>query len=432
VSEYLHWFTNFFDSYRIASGVASAGSLVRSSSWLFWGLVLTLVRYTVPIVVLGIVYILRPKAFAPPPLRRYAGAEPLVSVIIAGRNPGESIVSCIRSVLAGEYKNVEIIFADDHSTDDSVALARTFERTGLVRVFRNDNWSGKAVNLNLALNFARGEFAYILDSDTQMSPGAITNSLPYFEDPRVGAVSQSIFVRNKTASIITRFQRIEYMFTYTLTQLWRGYFGIIAIVCGMGGMYRMSAIRGLGFFDTGLGDDTDLSIRLRKARWKIVMSLSSKIATDVPDTLPKLVRQRARWTRNMVKVRLRKHLDLGSGRYGWANAFVFWEHVVNRVVRPYIIVGLAIYSHAIAGKATPVLVGGIYIFTLVVLFIKALIARDMTGEPSLRIFWLVPFYVFYRIPLLLTQVFQITRELLQIKTWHPYVPKRIWNQIPHH
>jgi cellulose synthase/poly-beta-1,6-N-acetylglucosamine synthase-like glycosyltransferase len=432
MAEYLRYFLNFFDAYHITSGVAAASQLIRSSSLLFWGLVYSIVRYTVPDLALWVVYVLRPKSYEPPPLRRFAGADPLVSVVIAGRNPGGAIVSCIRSVLDCNYKNVEIIFADDKSTDDSVALARTFERTGRVRVFANDNWSGKAVNLNLALNFARGEFVYILDSDTVMYPDTIRTALAYFENPRVGAVAMSIFVHNKTASLITRFQRIEYLLTYTLTQLWRGYFGIIAIVCGMGGMYRMSAVRGLGGFDTGLGDDTDLTIRLRKARWKIVMSLRSQIATDVPETLRALIKQRVRWTRNMVKVRLRKHRDMATLRYGWVNCFVFWENIVNRTLRPFLIVGVVLWAHLYVGRAEPLLIGGLYIYTTFALYMKVAIARDMTGEPPLRQFWLVPFYVFYRVPLLLVQVTQISRELLGIKLWHPYVPRRIWDQIPHH
>jgi hypothetical protein len=44
----------------------------------------------------------------------------------------------------------------------------------------------------------------------------------------------------------------------------------------------------------------------------------------------------------------------------------------------------------------------------------------------------IPFYVPYRAFLLANRIVQMTRELLMIKTWHPYVPRRIWNAIPHH
>jgi cellulose synthase/poly-beta-1,6-N-acetylglucosamine synthase-like glycosyltransferase len=432
VTEYLNWFRAFFDPFNIAQGLGATGRLLDGSSLLFWGTVYMLVRYTVPDIVVWIAYVVRPRTYDPPPLVRYAGAEPLVSIVIAGRNPGMSIVASIRSVLDCDYKNVEIIFADDFSTDDSVALARTFERTGKVRVFANANHSGKAVNLNFALMFARGEFVFVLDADTQIFPDTIDAMLPYFEDPRVGAVCASIYVRNKTASVWTRFQRIEYMLTYTLNQLWRDRLNIIAIVPGMGAMFRTTAMRHLGGYDTGLGDDTDITIRLRKERWKLKMCLRGRISTDVPTTLRHLIRQRARWTRNMVKMRLRKHRDMGTFRYGFANAFLFYENLVNRTIRPYFIVGLALYVHFYRGEAVPFLVGGLYVYTTLALFAKVLAARDMTGDPSLRQLWLVPFYLVYRVPLLINQVVQVTRELLYIKTWHPYVPRRIWDQIPHH
>jgi cellulose synthase/poly-beta-1,6-N-acetylglucosamine synthase-like glycosyltransferase len=432
MSDYFNWFRAFFDAFHIVQALQAVGSLANGSSLLFWGTVYMLVRYTVPDMATWLVYLVRPQAFDPPKLVTYAGAEPLVSIVIAGRNPGQSILASITSVLDGDYKNVEIIFADDYSTDDSVALARRFERTGKVRVFANQNHSGKAVNLNFALMFARGEFIFVLDADTQIERDTIAKMLPYFEDPRVGAVCASIFVRNKTASVWTRFQRIEYMLTYTINQLWRDYLNIIAIVPGMGAMFRTTAMRGLGGYDTGLGDDTDITLRLRKARWKLKMSLHAKISTDVPQTLAHLMRQRARWTRNMVKMRLRKHRDMATFRFGVTNAFLFYENLVNRTIRPYFIVGLALYVHFYRGEAVPVLIGGLYIYTTLALFAKVLAARDMTGDPSLKQLWLVPFYLAYRLPLLFNQVTQVTRELCYIKTWHPYVPRRIWDQIPHH
>src|SRR5579883_496675 len=433
MGEYLHWFSAPFDSFYVYSGIRAFVELAQSSNLLFWYLVLVFVRYQLPDLALWVGYVLQPRNFEPPQLRKYAGAKPLVSFIIAGRNPGYSIVTCIRSILSANYKNVEVIFADDRSTDDSVELARAFERTGKVRVLANPNHSGKPANLNLGLMFARGEFIFVLDADSQIFPDTIENMLPYFEDETVGAVSPSILVRNVNASILTRFQRIEYVLTYTLNQLWRDRLNMIMILSGMGTMFRASAMRHLGGYDMGLGDDTDITTRLRKTHWKLRTSLRGRISTDVPVTLPHLMRQRSRWTRNMVKMRLRKHRDLGSGRYGFVNAFAFWEMVFNRVVHPYVIIGIAIYIHMTRGLDVPVLVGGLYWFSTLLMAAKFLIGHDMTrGEPSFRVFWLVPFFILYRIPLLIVQITQVARELLMIAPWHPYVPRRIWKAIPHH
>jgi poly-beta-1,6-N-acetyl-D-glucosamine synthase len=433
VSEYLHWFFQPLDNFYLYFGLSAIPSLMQSTNLIFWIVTFIFVRYQLPVMLLYVGYLFQPKKFEPPPLEEFATRDPLVTFMIAGRNPGHSIVTCIRSILNSEYQNVEVIFADDYSTDNSVELARTFESDPRVRVVANANHCGKPGNLNLALMFARGEFIFVLDSDSQIFPDTVRNMLPYFEDPRVGGVSPSILVRNKRASLLTRFQEFEYVMTYILNQLWRDRLNMIMILSGMGTMFRASAMRSLGGYDMGLGDDTDITIRLRKTNWKLRTSLRGRISTDVPVTLSHLWRQRSRWTRNMVKMRLRKHRDLGSGRYGFTNAFCFWEQVLNRVVHPYVVVGLALYMHFYKGADTPVVVGGLYAFGTAILVMKFLIGHDITkGEPTWRAFWLVPFYILYRLPLLAVQIIEVTREGLMIMPWHPYVPKRIWKQIPHH
>jgi hypothetical protein len=66
--------------------------------------------------------------------------------------------------------------------------------------------------------------------------------------------------------------------------------------------------------------------------------------------------------------------------------------------------------------------------------LELLMARDMTRrDPQLlNIFLIAPIYVLYRIPILIIRLVQITRELLMISPWHPYVPRRIWDAIPYH
>ncbi|HTV73667.1 MAG TPA: glycosyltransferase [Candidatus Acidoferrales bacterium] len=430
---YLNWLSETLDGFYLHFGLSAIPTLLQSTNLIFWIVTLMFVRYQLPELLLYVAYLLRPRWFEPPALRQYAGHEPLISFLIAGRNPGVAVLTCIRSILESNYQNVEVVFADDKSTDDTVALARSLEGDRRVRVFANQNHSGKPANLNVALMFARGEFIFVLDSDSQIFPDTLHNMLPYFEDPTVGGVSPSILVRNTRASILTRFQEFEYVMTYTLNQLWRDSGNLITIMSGMGTMFRASALRAMGGYDMGLGDDTDITIRLRKAGWRLRTSLRGRISTDVPVTLGHLIRQRSRWTRNMVKMRLRKHRDLGSFRYGMTNAFCFYEQVFNRVLHPYFIVGLVIYMHFVKAADTPVVVGGLFCFGVVILATKFLIGHDMTrGEPRFGMAWLVPFYAFYRLPLLAVQVVQVTRELLMIKPWHPYVPRRIWDSIPYH
>jgi cellulose synthase/poly-beta-1,6-N-acetylglucosamine synthase-like glycosyltransferase len=433
VPDFVHRLLTSLDSFYIVSAFESVPRLFYSSSLTFWLIVYLVVRFEFPLFGLYIAYLLFPKKFEPPPLKRFAHEKPLISFLIAGRNTSESIVACIESILASNYKNIEIIYADDKSTDNSVEVARQFERTGLVRVIANANHCGKAGGLNLAWMFARGEFVFILDADSIIFPDTVDNMLPYFEDPSVGGVSPSIFVRNPGDSFWTRCQQFEYIMAYTMNQLWRDGVGMIATLSGMGTLFRAEALRHIGGWDMGLGDDTDSTIRLRKTRWKLHTSLRGHLLTQVPVTLSHLMNQRSRWTRNMVKQRFRKHRDLGTFRFGFINGFMFWDQLVNRILHPYLIVLIPFIAFLTRTPDIPFIVGGLYGYTTIMFTLQQLMARDMTRyNPQLRNFWIMPIYVLYRIPLLTVRLVQITRELLKIKPWHPYVPRRIWDAIPHH
>jgi len=100
---------------------------------------------------------------------------PLVSVIIPARNERGNIASCIESVLAQKYPNVEIIVADDRSTDGTPeiveALKREHSNITLVRVKELPaGWTGKCHALFQARKHARGEWLCFIDADTYLAP----------------------------------------------------------------------------------------------------------------------------------------------------------------------------------------------------------------------------------------------------------------------
>src|SRR5579875_3345799 len=94
-SEYLHWLTQTFDGFYLYFGLSAIPTLLASTNLVFWIVTLIFIRYQLPVLALYAGYLIQPKKFEPPALQRYAGREPLVSFIIAGRNPGYSIVTCI-------------------------------------------------------------------------------------------------------------------------------------------------------------------------------------------------------------------------------------------------------------------------------------------------------------------------------------------------
>ena len=95
------------------------------------------------------------------------GERGLVSVVIPTFNRAYILGRAIESVLAQSYRPVEIIVADDGSTDGTRQLV---ERYGPpVRYFFQEN-AGVSAARNLGLSHVRGEFIALLDSDDRWLP----------------------------------------------------------------------------------------------------------------------------------------------------------------------------------------------------------------------------------------------------------------------
>jgi glycosyltransferase involved in cell wall biosynthesis len=117
------------------------------------------------------------KAFRFAPDDREDG--PLVSVIIPARNEQDNIPAILETLLAQNYRPMEILVVDDASTDDTGKVARAFaERDGRVRVIDADalppGWLGKNHACWQGARLARGEYLLFLDCDVRLeNPGLV-------------------------------------------------------------------------------------------------------------------------------------------------------------------------------------------------------------------------------------------------------------------
>lgn len=409
------------------------GTLAISLDPYFWLLIVfPLIRFQLPALLVWVIHVLRPKFWTPKTIQARRGEEPLVSVLIAGRNEEDTIGATIRSVLGCGYLNLEVVFVDDASTDGTLAEARKYERTGRVRIIHSSSRNGKPSSLNIAMALAKGDYFLIVDADSDVQFGAIHAFLNEMRDPRVGAVAGNLRVRNAPRNLVTRLQECEYALNVTVTRMWRARMDILSIVPGAAGLFRARAVRQLGGFDTGLGDDTDLTLRLRKAGWKLRFSQDAIVWTNVPHQWKALFRQRRRWERNMVKIRLRKQKGLFSYKtFGLTNLIMMLDLVLVRLVLPVLfLLAVAVYLTT-APFSAPILLTHLYWITLVFTLLKLLAARDVVNTPRPTSLWAVPIIPFYRIALRLNVIVALVLEGLRIGIHHPYVPQKIWGQIEH-
>jgi chlorobactene glucosyltransferase len=107
---------------------------------------------------------------------------PVVSVIIPARNEARNIERCARSVLATTYPNVEVIVVDDHSTDDTGAIARRIATSDeRLRVIAAPDlpvgWFGKQWACASGARGARGSLLCFTDADTTHAPDLLARAV---------------------------------------------------------------------------------------------------------------------------------------------------------------------------------------------------------------------------------------------------------------
>jgi len=95
----------------------------------------------------------------------------LVSIIVPSFNQGRYIGETLRSCLAQDYRPLEILVLDGGSSDETVAVLRSFDAPELRWWSEPDRGVVDAVNKGLALT--RGEIIGIQSSDDVYLPGAV-------------------------------------------------------------------------------------------------------------------------------------------------------------------------------------------------------------------------------------------------------------------
>lgn len=233
---------------------------------------------------------------------------PSISVIIPAHNEARSIRRCVLSLRQQSVKGMEIICIDDGSTDGTASEIRRLRAEALIDVgLVCRTRSGKSSVCNLAISRARGEVIVCVDADCTFDRDAIENIVRPLLDGRVGAVSGNIAVRNAQASLMAGVQSAEYLIGISLGKRALDFLNVVACASGAFSAFRKSAVLGIGGMDIGPGEDLDLTLRLRQAGWRIRFAHDAWCLTDVPASLGGLIRQRLRWERDALRIRLRKH-----------------------------------------------------------------------------------------------------------------------------
>ncbi|WP_199566200.1 bifunctional polysaccharide deacetylase/glycosyltransferase family 2 protein [Streptomyces corynorhini] len=273
--------------------------------------------------------------------RRFSWGPPVyepVSVIVPAYNEKECIANTLNSLAASTHP-IEIVVVDDGSTDGTAEIA---ESLGLpnVRVIRQEN-AGKSAALNNGVRQARYDIVVMMDGDTVFEPDTVRLLVQPFGDPEVGAVAGNAKVGNRD-TLIGAWQHIEYVMGFNLDRRMYDLLRCMPTIPGAIGAFRREAVLAVGgMSEDTLAEDTDITIALHRAGWRVVYAEHARAWTEAPASVGQLWRQRYRWSYGTMQA-LWKHrgsvLDKGpSGRFGRVGMpLVVLFQVVTPVFAPLI------------------------------------------------------------------------------------------------
>ncbi len=226
---------------------------------------------------------------------------PVVSIVIPAYNEENNILETINSVLKINYPRdkLEVIVVNDGSTDSTRAKVEAFIKKSKRVILINQKNQGKAAALNKGLKMARGDFFVCLDADSVVTPEALNQLLPYFDNPKV-ALALPLMKAKKPSNLLQRIQFREYLINIFLKKL-MGYLDCIHVAPGPFSVYRRSVLERVGGFEVGnITEDLEMTLRIQKHNYKIVQDMHAEVFTSTPKNWRSYYKQRSRWNRGGI------------------------------------------------------------------------------------------------------------------------------------
>ena len=321
-----------------------------------------------------------------------------VSVIVAAYDEEVVVASTVRSLLAFEYPEFEVVVVNDGSSDDTLArLQEAFElapyemfvrrifTTAPVRgIYRSalhpnlvvvdkDN-GGKADSWNAALNVARYRYVCGVDADTVFDPKALLKVMRVVvNDPAriVGVTSQISTARDPEAilaspvgsrrvdgGVLGLYQHLDFVRAFLNNRLAWSRLGFM--LCSPGGfqIWRRDVLEEIGGYSPHFTcEDIELTFRIHEryrceGRDYEIRCLPDSVAvTEGPDDVTKLVSQRERWQRVIDETVIHYRRMWFNRRYGSVGMVGAPFYLLTEVLSP------AVELLALASLAAAALLG---------------------------------------------------------------------------
>ncbi len=122
--------------------------------------------------------------------------QPLVSVIMNCHNGEKYLKKSISSVINQTYKNWEIIFWDNKSTDQSAKIAKSF-KDKRIKYFKSNKFEKLYRTRNLAIKKSKGKYICFLDTDDFWSKNKLNSQINLAKKKNYKIIYTNFLIKNE-------------------------------------------------------------------------------------------------------------------------------------------------------------------------------------------------------------------------------------------
>ena len=268
-------------------------------------------------------YLIKGWASLKKPTLKLSGFTTRVTVLIAARNEEESIHLTIEDILAQDYPKTltEIIIVDDHSTDRTASIIRSYADRGVKLLQLNENqplnsYKKKAISEAIALS--TGELMVATDADCRMGSKWLSTIVGYFEAEQSVMISSPVSYFEER-SLFEYMQALEFSYLIGVGAAFIG--NRRASTCnGANLAYRKDVFYEVGGFrgidDLASGDD---ELLLQKVAQRFPGGIGftklndAVVYTHAKHNLSSFLQQRRRWASKSTRYKDKKIVALAVG-----------------------------------------------------------------------------------------------------------------------
>jgi cellulose synthase/poly-beta-1,6-N-acetylglucosamine synthase-like glycosyltransferase len=230
---------------------------------------------------------------------------PTCTILIPAHNEEKVIAQTLDAMLKLRYpkEKLKVVVINDGSHDQTKQIVEDFvirdSRIDLFNVPTGAGGKGKSRALNLALSHVESEIVAIYDADNTPDEWALHYLVAQLVlHKELGAVIGKFRTINKNETLLTKFINIETLSFQSMLQAGRWQMHKIATLPGTNYVMRTDLIHALnGWDEDALTEDSELSIRIYKAGFKIKFIPYAITYEQEPQTWKVWTKQRTRWVK---------------------------------------------------------------------------------------------------------------------------------------